>query len=122
MTLLSITRGDRATFDLAITDLDTGDPVDLTAMTLRFTAKRRLTDLDVDAVISKTEGDGITVGADPTLGLATLVIDAADTEDIDAPRTLRWDVQVETDAGDVRTPLRGRLAILGDATRMRAGS
>jgi len=118
MTLLSMNRGDSPSWSIALTDLDTGVPIDLTTMTLVFTAKRRVSDADDDpGVILKTEGDGITIDDDPSTGLAVLVIDPGDTASIDYPRTLRWDLEVDNGAGDVRTPLHGRLAISADVTR-----
>ena len=115
MTLLQVTRGDRHVFDLALTD-GAGAPLDLTARSLRFTAKTRIADSDADAVLVKTIGDGIEL-VDADEGTATLTIEPDDTSDIDLPRTLIWDLQVEDGAGDVRTPLRGKLAIVRDVTR-----
>jgi len=122
MSLLTMKRGDRAEFAITLTDVDTGLPLDLTTMTLRFTAKRRATDLDADALIAKTEGAGITVDVDPSTGLATLEIEPEDTEDLTDLRSLYWDVQVDNGAGDVRTPLSGLLAISADITRTSGAS
>jgi hypothetical protein len=122
MTLLSMIRGDRREFAITLTDDDTGDALDLTTMTLVFTAKRRPTDTDAQAIIAKTEGAGITIDADPTTGLATLEIEPEDTEDLDDLRTLYWDLQVDNGAGDVRTPLSGRLALSADVTRTSGAS
>lgn len=122
MSLLSMKRGDRAEFAITLTDVDTGLPLDLTTMTLRFTAKRRATDTDAAALIAKTEGAGITVDDDPATGLATLEIEPEDTEDLDDLRTLFWDIQVDNGAGDVRTPLSGLLAISADITRTSGAS
>lgn len=119
MTLLSMTRGDQQAFEVAFTDAD-GLAVDLTGVTLTFTAKRRPTDADVDAVISITSTDGgIAVNANPATGLATLTLEPADTEDLTNLRSLYWDIQLDDGAGDVRTPSSGRLAISSDVTRTR---
>ena len=121
MTLLSMTRGDTRAFAIALTDAD-GLPLDLTDLTLTFTAKLRQTDTDANAVIVKTEGDGITIGDDPTDGTATLVISPEDTEGLTRRTSLYWDVQVEDSLGAVSTPLAGRLVVSLDVTQTRAGS
>lgn len=113
MSVLEMTRGDRATYRITLTNEDDGSALDLTGMGVTFTARRRPGD---DVVLQKTDGDGITVDADPTTGIATLVIDPADTIGFDAPLTLRWDVQVDDGADDVRTPLRGSLIVGPDIT------
>ena len=122
MSALQMIRGDTAVFDLTITDQDTGDPVNLTNMVLTFTAKRRPTDTDAQAIILKTVDAGIVVDADPTLGIAVLTLEPSDTEDLTDLRTLRWDIQIDNGAGDVRTPLSGRLAIASDQTRASGAS
>jgi hypothetical protein len=121
MSVIQVTRGDQATYDLTLVDADTGDPIDLTTMTLTFTAKRQLLDLDDEAFISKTNGAGIEIDADPTTGMAVLTLLAEDTEDtVDAERLI-WDVQIDNGAGDVRTPLRGTLVMVADITRFSSG-
>jgi hypothetical protein len=100
---------------LTVTIIEEGGPLDLTGVLLRFTAKRKLTDADSDAVISKATGDGISHGMDPTLGIATVTLDAEDTEG-EAPGPLRWDVQLTDGDGLVRTIATGRLVLLADAS------
>lgn len=118
MSLLTMTRGDRREFDIALTRPD-GTPLDLTGLSLTFTAKRRMSDPDDDAIIQKTTAAGIVVDDDPTTGLAVLTLEPEDTELLTDLRRLRWDVQVDDGAGDVRTPLRGQLSIAADVTRSR---
>lgn len=119
MTNLSMTRGDSATFVLTLTDGD-GDALDLEDATIAFTAKREIFHDDEDAVISKSLGSGITV-ADPALGIAQLALSPTDTASLDSGTLLYWDVQIER-AGDIRTPLSGKLHIIGDVTRSVDGS
>jgi hypothetical protein len=114
VTLLSMTRGDTATFTLTLTDA-AGGPLDLTDLDITFTAKRSTYDADADAVLRKTVGSGITVADDPATGVATLTITAADTADLSQSKSLPWDVEV-VDGEDVRTPLSGRLVISRDVT------
>jgi hypothetical protein len=115
MSVLNIRRGDTATFTIALTDSE-GAPLDLTGLELTFTAKSRLHDADEDALVVKTVGEGIEVDEDPTTGIATLTILPEDTLDfVDAYR-LVWDLQVDNGAGEIRTPLTGRLVVSADVT------
>lgn len=117
MSLLSIVRGDRKVFSIALTDSD-GDPIDLDLLTLTFTAKENV--LDLVPLLEKVSGDGIEHAANQSTtgkGLATLTIDPADTADLTALRTDgEWDVQIDDGAGDVRTVLSGRIVITADIT------
>jgi len=121
MSLLQITRGDQKAFTVMLTD-GAGLPINLTGLALTFTAKRRPTDTDAQAIIVKSGVAGIDVATDPSTGVATLRIDAADTADLTDLRTLYWDIQVEDMLGDVRTPLSGRLALSPDITRTSGAS
>jgi hypothetical protein len=120
MTYIAAIRGDREEYDITLVD-EEGQPLDLTDLALTFTAKRRLTDTDANAVIIKTDGDGITVDS-PEDGIAILTLTPEDTEDLLRERTLYWDVQTDDGAGDVQTPLSGRLVISADVTRTHGGS
>lgn len=114
---LSMFRGDDRT--ITVTVVDANGAVDLTTATLRFTAKRALGDYDSDAIITKTTGSGISHGANPALGVATVTIGKADTEDEDVDdldRDLWWDIQLTTAAGLVRTIATGRLQIISDVS------
>ena len=89
-------RGDTATWDFTVTE-PAGTAVDLTSATgIRFTAKERAADADVDAVIAKTLDDGV------------IVTDAA-------AGVLR--VQLADDAGGVYTVATGLLTIKADISR-----
>lgn len=114
-TLLQMTRGDDVEFNVVVTD-QAGDPVDLTGIDLRFTAKRDSGDGDDDAIIVKTTGAGITV-TDEAGGLATISIDAADTDELGVPASLTWDLQSTDEAAKVRTLAGGTLAISPDVSR-----
>lgn len=116
MTRLSITRGDTRVYSITLTDADS-EPLDLTGVSVTFTAKRSQLDSDEDAIISKAVGSGIAVD-DPETGIAVLTLDPEDTEDLPA-RTLRlfYDVQVVDAAGVVVTPLMDVLEIQPDVTQ-----
>jgi hypothetical protein len=117
MTALSMTRGDRQSFTVTLTD-GAGAPLNLTDLTVTFTAKRTRYDSDAAAVIQKSDGDGIVITT-PASGVAVLTIEPEDTEELTNLRTLHWDIQVDDGSGDVRTPITGRLVILPDITRTR---
>lgn len=115
MTLLTMTRGDTRVFRVTLTDAD-GAPLNLTGLTLKFTAKRRTSDADDDAVIAKASSAGITLVDGPN-GIADITILPADTDSYSDTAPLLWDVQVENGATDIRTPLSGWLIVAGDVTR-----
>ena len=99
-------------FNVLVTDPDTGDPVDISTMSLRFTAKYRTSDMDDEAVIVKTSDyGGIMLGYD---GQAVITIDPEDTIDLTKTTTLLWDLQVTDAFGTVRTaaPTPGKSARL----------
>lgn len=111
MTNLTITRGDSATFRLAVVDSD-GDSVDLSLFDIVFTAKRGYAGA---AVIEKSLGEGITLGQP---GECFVALEPADTLPVAARtrETLRWDIEV-SDGETTRTPLSGILRVLPDAGR-----
>lgn len=115
MTALSMTRGDRAAFAIALTEDDVA--LDLTDLTVTFTAKYRITDADDDAVIVATVGAGLELVGTAEDGTLTLTVESAQTVDITRDRPLVWDIQTDDGAGDVRTRLTGTLAITRDVTR-----
>ena len=97
-TQLSMTRGDDVTFDVDVVDED-GAPVDITGFTdLWFTAKRRISDADEDAVISKSLGLGVEFD-DTINSRANVTIEDTDTNDLsDRQVRLLWDVQASDGA------------------------
>lgn len=110
--LLRIHRGDNEEFAVVVTDPATGDPIDLSTMHLRFTAKYRTSDTDDEAIIVKTDSyGGIMLGYD---GTATILIEPEDTVDLPKTTTLYWDLQITDAFGSVRTaaPAPGKSARL----------
>jgi hypothetical protein len=94
MTDLVMYRGDDRSFTITTTGLP-----DLTGATIRFTAKRKVTDLDADAVISlvtPTEVEIISATA------FRVNIQAADTDALTKETLLIWDTQIVL-ANEVRT-------------------
>ena len=115
MTALSMTRGDDESFDVVVKN-KAGAVVDITGMSLRFTAKRRVTDPDDDAVITTTTGSGLTT-TNASQGQARIDIDAADTDDLTETVVLSWDIQGTDELNKVRTLAHGRLRIGADVSR-----
>lgn len=112
---LSMIRGNSKLFAFPLTDSD-GDPIDLTDCTVTMTAKSAYTDSDASAVFQKDLDDGITV-LDEDNGVITVDLEPGDTSSL-ASKTHRlvYDIQVQTLAGRVSTPVRGRLTVQPDVT------
>lgn len=86
---MQVIRRDDVAFEITFKDSD-GVAIDITGATVFFTVKKRITDPDSEAVISKT----ITSFTDPTNGLATLQLSNTDT-DI-TPGKYVFDIQLKT--------------------------
>ena len=109
-------RGDTAAWDFTVTEPD-GTAVDLTdAEGIRFTAKHRAADADVDAVITRTVGDGVTVTS-AVNGQVRVQLEAADTSSLAAPIALSFDLQLADAVGGIYTVAAGRLEIKADISR-----
>lgn len=117
MTAFSMYRGDDEALELTLLDADGVTPLDLTGCSIRFTAKRKDSDTDANAIIAKVTPSEIEIDANPLLGLATVYIVPADTSALTAKTKLLWDVQVTDGAGLVHTVATGTLTILPDITR-----
>jgi hypothetical protein len=104
---------------LTITVIDGADqPLDLTGKTLRFTAKRHMSDDQADAVIAKSSGNGIThlAQSGDTLGEAEVAIVPGDTATLPA-YTVALFYDVELADGDERYQTEsGTLSIMPDVT------
>jgi hypothetical protein len=109
-------RGDTQVFDVVVTD-DAGVPVSIASDDIRFTAKRKASDDDADAVIVKTSAvsGGIVIGGGT--GACAITIDPSDTDALAKDTTLLWDLQVTDVTGAVKTAAAGRLHILVDISR-----
>ncbi len=111
---LELIRGDSQIFTITVRDSN-GVVVNLTGAYLWFRAKRKMSDVDEDAVITKTTGAGIVV-TNAAGGIATISISTANTDGL-MPGSYRYDVQVKDAANEVNTVLRGRLRVLADVNR-----
>lgn len=82
----------------------------LAGKTIRFTAKKKYTDVDDDAIIQKTSSDGITV-TDAVAGQAILTVDPTDTESLPASVvSLFFDIQL-VNGDEVDQAVAGNLVV-----------
>ncbi len=117
-TELTMHRGDAPSWRFLITDEDHPEGTDLTGvLQVRFTAKRRASDLDADAVISKTVGAGVTITAPATSGYVEVALVPGDTSGEESAVTLVWDLQVTGAGGDPHTVAFGTLLVQPDISR-----
>lgn len=112
MAKIKLTRGDSRTINVPYLS-SSGTALDLTGATVFFTvnADQNPTD-DSGAVVSKT----ITSFSSPSLGIATISLTNADTQNI-TPGEYYYDVQVKDAAGNVTSSKKDKFIITGDVTR-----
>lgn len=108
---IDIVRGDTKTFALNFTS-DGNTPINITGWTIYYTVKRRLEDLDVDAVIRKT----ITTHTNPTGGQTEIVLLNTDTQNLET-ETFWHDIQVKDTNNKINTIAFGTFNVLADVTR-----
>jgi len=108
---LSIVKGATKTYEMQFQQ--NGAPVDLTGWTVFFTVKTKMSDLDANAIISKT----ITTFENGTAGIALISLLTTDT-DI-TPKSYYYDITIQTAETPVSRAviLRGRLTIEKTTTR-----
>ena len=95
---MTITKGDKHEFSVAVTD-NVGAVMDLSGMTMTFTAKDSITKLDAEADISATA-----VIATPSSGIGAFTLLPADTT-IDV-KDYFYDVQISDGANAVYTVIK----------------
>jgi len=108
---LEIIKGDDTTIDFTFTD-ENGLPVDLTNVTLFFTAKEDYNDTDANAKISKTVASGLHTM--PASGLSAVSLSSSDT-DIDSG-DYYWDIQLKYGDGTINSVKYGKLIVFPDIT------
>lgn len=117
---LTIHRGDDEPLTLTVVrpDEDNIDqPVDLTGVTIWFTAKNAWSDADADAVIALTTPTEIAI-TDAPGGIARINVTADNTKNLTAYTRLVYDVQMlEGGAGGPTTLVQGKLTVSRDVTR-----
>lgn len=98
-------------YDL-ITNAPTDDPVDLTGYSARMQIRRNVH--SADALLSLTEGDGLTLGDD--LGTIRILIDA-DTSSDWVWRSGVYDLELVMPTGEVLRLLEGDVKVSPEVTR-----
>lgn len=107
-------RGDTEVFDAAITVA--GVAVNITGCSLRFTAKRSLSDADADAVFQLVTPTEITITNGPG-GLCQITVASTDTDQLLVPTLCYCDLQLVDTLNNVSTTATGTLLIKIDVTR-----
>lgn len=115
---LKAPKGDTIVLDVTVVRDDV--PVDLTNAEMWFTAKRKYTDLDDDAVIrlgtAGTTLTGVSI-TDAVNGKAVVDIPPDATDDLEAGTvTLLWDIQIEETGNVITTVASGRFALVDQVT------
>ena len=103
-------RGDDLSFTLNFKDTDDVEIV-ITGWTIFFTLKKKIDDLDADAIISKT----ITSLTDPTHGITTVTIPASELTSLAGP--YYYDFQFKNASGGIYTITSGIVTFMRDITR-----
>jgi hypothetical protein len=108
--LIEPDRGNTCFLDWAVTVNKLPQPI--TGWTIWFTAKRRLTDSDAQAVIQKsTVSGGVTI-SNAAGGLGFVTLQPADTTALVEARLSLWaDLKAKDGAGQLFTLAKGRLTI-----------
>ena len=100
-----------ATFDQQLIWKIDDTPVDLTTYTARMQVRRDYS--ATDTIVDIADGDGITLGED---GEIDIYIDADDTSDL--PRgSFVYDLELESDSGEVTRLLQGAFIVSPEVTR-----
>jgi hypothetical protein len=107
---IEVFRGDSFGTQMEFTD-DDGVAIDITGWTIFFTIKKKKSDTDDQAVISKT----ITTFDDPTSGIASVTLTSTETYNLDG--TYFYDFQFKDNTGSVSTIVAGGITFLEDITR-----
>lgn len=93
-----IYRGNDATYKLTVKKSD-GSAYDLTGCTLKLYVKRKVEELDADAIIEKLSSDATEINiTDATGGIAEIYFVPADTSSLEYNKQYVYDVELETPA------------------------
>jgi hypothetical protein len=109
MSNIEVIRGDDVSLKLTFTDIN-GNAIDLTDTTVFFTVKKKLSDTDDEALISKT----IDTFDDPTTGIMTILI--SDTETDLKSGSYYYDVQLKDENGYISSISKQRFSVEQDIT------
>ena len=106
---LIIMRGDDKWYVLTFKDAD-GVAIDITGWTIFMTVKGKMTDADVDAIITET----VTSHFDPTAGQTKVHISS--TQSTVAAASYYYDIQVKKDDDEIFTVMYGDFVVRQDVT------
>jgi len=109
MNILEIIRGDTTVYTVSFKDGSTA--VNITGHTVFFTVKRRITDTDTNALISKT----VTTHSNAAGGITQVAL--SPTETTVATGTHVYDLQLKDAAGNIFSSHQGTCKVLADVTR-----
>lgn len=117
-TALSLIRGDDEVISVVVLQPgSTTTPLDITGIiSLRFTIKRKITELDADALVALDLTDGITVDS-AIDGEVTIDIDSLLTDSLTSAFVGVWDLQMVDAVGRIQTIKSGTVTIDRDVTR-----
>lgn len=121
-THLTLKKGDTHHLEVVVTrenDLGVDVPVNLTGSKLWFTAKNKVSDTDVQAVIRKGTANTTLSGVDITdapNGEALITLQPADTAIGNGTVFLHWDLQLKETDNTITTINAGRLALSDQVT------
>ena len=113
---LKLTRGDTKTFEFTVTKERTKAVWNLASHTAWFTAKRKITDLDAEAVFQKTSAAGDITFPDAANGRLDVKVEPADTSSLTKDEVLLWDLQIKDASSNVYTVASGTLRVSRDVT------
>jgi hypothetical protein len=99
--MLKIKKGNKAVLKISIVDSDNATVTNLaTASAIYYMIKENETDLNANAILTKTVGSGIVVDS-PSQGDLSITISPADTENLN-PGTFYHAIQIEYSASDIQ--------------------
>lgn len=102
---ITLYAGEIKTVSVTVTDLNAGAVEDLTSATISWKVKSGTT-----TALSKTVGSGITLDSDPTTGVFTISLQAADTSSLSG--TYSHEARVTLSDGTVATLFTGQFRVI----------
>lgn len=112
---MKLRRGDNFNRIFNIIDLS-GNVIDLTGWSAKFTVKENITDSQEVAKIIKTSEDAEEIEImDPEAGKLRIFIDPEDTEELD-PKTYFYDLQLQDNDEHIHTTHRSTFSVFADVT------
>lgn len=108
-TRLTIIRGDDVNLGVTLKDGE-GEVIDITGYTVYFTAKKKLSDPDSDAIIAKE----VTDHEDPENGVTNIALSSTETDIEDD--IYYWDIQLKDTDDLISSSAYGQMRVRKDVT------